>query len=108
MLPHMTAAHDDKFIILMIIFIILMIMCMMNNDNVYDDEKVFTRFAHVISNVDTYRDCTHFFGYSNHMGTMMVINKFVTMMMFMMIMVLLIILIMTCSQMYDVYGFCQA
>ena len=82
-------------------------MCMMINDNVYDDEKVFTRFAHVITNVDTYRDCTPFLGYSSHMRTMMVINKFVTMMMFMMIMVLLIILIMTCSQMYDVYGFCQ-
>ena len=41
-------------------------MCMMNNDNVYDDEKVFTRFAHVITNVDTYRDCTPFLGYSSH------------------------------------------
>ena len=64
----------------------------------------FTRFAHVITNVDTYRDCTHFFGYSSHEDD----NKFVTMMMFMMIMVLLIILMLMCSQMYDVYGFCQA
>ena len=87
MLPHMAAAHMIMFIILMIMCIILMIMCLMINDNVYDDEKVFTRFAHVITNVDTYRDCRHFFGYSRHIRTMIVINKFATMMMFKMIMV---------------------
>ena len=61
----------------------------------------------MLSQMLTHTVTAHTFLVIPVMRTMMVINKFVTMMMFMMIMVLLIILMVVCSQMYDVYVFCQ-